>query len=146
MYSAAVRLRGTTTRSVRPSILMAHHTITEPCPNRRLPGQHLACTVHHGVSIHADVHHAVLGEIWTRLWTTQVSIAEDASLRGYGQIEGALRDVASLNAALEQDISLNLFISVWSDTVTPVTLLRYYCSSLAVPERRRKEVLTRDLQ
>ena len=31
-----------------------------------------------------------------------------------------------------KDTSLNLFLTAWSDTVTPVTLLRSCCSSLAV--------------
>ena len=36
-----------------------------------------------------------------------------------------------------KDTSRNLFLAVWSDTVSPVTVLRSCCSSLAIVERRR---------
>ena len=42
-----------------------------------------------------------------------------------------------------KDTSLNLLLTVWSDTMTPVTLLRSCCSSLAVVERHRNTYIVR---
>jgi len=53
--------------------------ICHPTPSQNLvqifrpPGQHLACTAHHGVSIHVDIHHAVSREI-TRAFSRELYI------------------------------------------------------------------------
>jgi hypothetical protein len=81
----------TTTISVRPSILLPPHTITEPCLAR-------CCCVKR------DTRTGRLGC---------------------------------------KDTSLNLFLTAWSDTVTPVTLLWSCCNSPGVAERRRNARIVR---
>jgi hypothetical protein len=130
MYPAAVRLPRTMTRSVRPTILMPPHTITEPCPEGgRLPGQHLACTAHHDVSRHAvsggnlDLSVNNTGLHWQSCQLTWLRANRRWSVRcccvKWDTWTGRLG---------RMDTSLNLFLTVWSDT------MRSCCSSLAVVE------------
>ena len=101
IYPAAVRLPRTTTRSVRPSLLMPPHTITEPCPNRPP-----SCKTFGLYCSPRRLHRrwrpsrSVMGNLVSSL----NNIGEVSSWRGYGQTQCELRDVAALNGLLEQDV------------------------------------------
>jgi hypothetical protein len=141
MYPTVVRLPQTMTRSIRPSILMPPHTITEPCLNwslswktfgmyfsrqclhsRWCPPRCVRGNLDSSVN-NTDLHWRSCQLTW--LWANRRRAARCCFIK-WGTQTGRLGC---------KDTSLNLFLTVWSDTVTPVTHLRSCCSSLAVAER-----------
>jgi len=148
IYPAAVRLPQTTTRSVRPSILMSPHTITEPCQNRSPSWTIFAmyCSPQRfhirwspsscvrgnlDLSVNTGLHWRSCQLTWLR-----------SNRRPAAQCCCFKRGTKTGRLA-RKDTSLNMFLNIWSNTVTPVTLLRSCYSSLAVAERRRNAQIVR---
>jgi hypothetical protein len=125
-----------------------------PTPSQNLarighfPGQHLICTAPHGFPIHIDVHHVVRGNLYLSVnntglhWRSCQLTWLRANKRQAARCCCDKRGTRT-GRLVRKDTSLNLFLTVWSDTVTPVTLLGSCCSSLAVAERRRNVHMVR---